>query len=144
MANLFESIKQSPKFDDGPGKFRIGLVTLSNDYVVERDFVNIRPSDDVAIYVSRLLNTPQCTVETLQEMAPKITKATSLLVPEGRLDVVAYACTSGTAVMGFERIQALIQAARPSIALRDTIDVIAGSFGLVGHRTYCCSNPLHR
>jgi maleate isomerase len=116
MTNLFEPIKQTPAFDQGPGTFRIGLVTLSNDYVTERDFMNMRPSDDVAIYVSRVLNTPQCTVQTLQEMASKITEATSLLIPQGRLDVVAYACTSGTAVMGFERIQTLIQTARPGIA----------------------------
>jgi maleate isomerase len=116
MISAFESINQAPEFDQGPGKFRIGLITLSNDYVTERDFMNMRPCDDVAIYTSRLLNTPQCTVETLQAMAPRITEATSLLVPEGRLDVVAYACTSGTAVMGFERIQSLIQAARPGVA----------------------------
>jgi maleate isomerase len=116
MISAFESVNQAPKFDQGPGKFRIGLITLSNDYVTERDFMNMRPCDDVAIYTSRLLNTPQCTVETLQAMAPRITEATSLLVPEGRLDVVAYACTSGTAVMGFERIQSLIQAARPGVA----------------------------
>ena len=112
----FNSVKHTPEFDHGPGKFRIGLVTLSNDYVTERDFINMRPNDDVAIFANRLLNTPQCTVDTLQEMASKITEATSLLVPEGRLDVVAYSCTSGTAVMGFERIQSLIQAARPDIA----------------------------
>lgn len=117
MTNSFESVNQTPQFDQGPGKFRIGLVTLSNDYVTERDFINMRPNDDVSIYVSRLLNTPQCTVDTLQKMASKITQATSLLVPEGRLDVVAYSCTSGTAVLGFERIQALIQAARPDIAV---------------------------
>jgi maleate isomerase len=116
MNSTFESVNQAPEFDQGPGKFRIGLITLSNDYVTERDFMNMRPCDDVAIYTSRLLNTPQCTVETLQAMAPRITEATSLLVPEGRLDVVAYACTSGTAVMGFERIQSLIQAARPGVA----------------------------
>jgi maleate isomerase len=116
MINAFESVKQAPEYDRGPGKFSIGLVTLSNDYVVERDFMNMRPGDDVVIYTSRLLNNPQCTVETLQAMAPKITAATSLLIPEGLLDVVAYACTSGTAVMGFERIQSLIQAARPGVA----------------------------
>jgi len=116
MVSQFESVNQTPGFDHGPGKFRIGLVTLSNDYVTERDFMNMRPCDAVAIYTSRLLNTPQCTVETLQAMAPNITEATSLLIPEGHLDVVAYACTSGTAVMGFERIQSLIQAARPGVA----------------------------
>lgn len=111
----FEAIDGEPQFDDGPGRFRIGLVALSNDYVTERDFMNMRPSDDVVVYTSRVPNTPDCTVETLQQMAPHITQAASLIVPEGRLDVMAYSCTSGTAVMGFDKIRSLIHAARPGI-----------------------------
>ena len=111
----FELAPEPPLFDEGPGRFRIGLVALSNDYVTERDFMNMRPNDDVVIYTSRVPNTPDCTVETLQQMQPHITQAASLIVPEGRLDVIAYSCTSGTAVMGFDKVQALIQAARPGI-----------------------------
>ncbi len=112
----YDAVRADASFDEGPGKYRIGLVALSNDYVMERDFMNMRPSDDVVIYTSRLLNTPDCTVETLQAMAPQITQATAMLVPEGRLEVVAYGCTSGTAVLGFERVQSLIQEVRPGIA----------------------------
>ena len=112
----YQTVTASPLLDAGPGKYRIGLITLSNDYVTERDFINMRPCDDVVIYTSRVPNTPQCTVETLSEMAPHITTAAALLVPEGRLDVIAYSCTSGTAVMGFEKVRSLIQAARPGIA----------------------------
>ena len=101
--------------DHGPGRYRIGLVTLANDYTVERDFVNMRPGDDVAVFVSRVPNTPECTVETLKAMAPHITTAAALLVPEGRLDAVAYACTSGTVVMGFDAIRERIHAARPGV-----------------------------
>lgn len=112
----FESVKETSLLDRGPGKFRIGLVVLSNDYVTERDFINMRPCDDVAIFTSRVANTPECTVETLQRMAPLITAAAALIVPEGRLDVIAYSCTSGTAVMGFNKIQSLVRVARPGIA----------------------------
>ena len=112
----YDAVRTKPSFDEGPGKYRIGLVTLSNDYVTERDFMNMRPSDDIVIYTSRLLNTPDCTIETLQAMAPQIAQATELLVPEGRLDVVAYGCTSGTAVLGYDRVQSLIQSVRPGIA----------------------------
>jgi maleate isomerase len=101
--------------DSGPGKYRIGLVALANDYATERDFTNMRPSDEVAIFVSRVPNSNACTVENLRKMAPHITTATSLLVPEGRLDAVAYSCTSGTVVMGFDKICDLIQAARPGV-----------------------------
>lgn len=112
----FDAVNESPLFDDGPGKFRIGIVALSNDYVIERDFINMRPSDDVVIYTSRLPNTPDCTVETLQAMAPHISEAASLIVPEGRVDVIAYGCTSGTAVLGYDRIRSLIQSVRPGVA----------------------------
>ena len=116
VQNCFKSIGEHAQFDSGPGKYRIGLLVLSNDYVMERDFINMRPSDDVALFVSRLPNTPDCTVATLREMAPHIASTTSLLVPEGRLDVVAYGCTSGTAVLGFEEIQSQVQTVRPGIA----------------------------
>ncbi len=108
-------VKAAYALDNGPGRHRIGLIVLSNDYATERDFMNMRPSDEVAVFVSRVPNTPECTVEGLRAMAPHITTAASLLVPEGRLDAVAYSCTSGTVVMGFDNIRASIQAARPDI-----------------------------
>ncbi len=118
MANeveRFTSVSHATQYDEGPGKYRIGIVALSNDYVIERDFINMRPSDSVAIYTSRLQNTQDCTVETLQAMAPEISKVAALLVPEGRLDVVAYGCTSGTAVLGYDKVRSLIHASRDGV-----------------------------
>jgi len=120
LVNINTSFKSNPvttKFtpDEGPGKHRIGLVVLSNDYATEQDFISARPNDDVAIFVSRVPNTSDCTLDSLPKMAPFITKATELIVPEGRLDTIAYACTSGTVVMGYETICEKIQAVRPNI-----------------------------
>ncbi len=109
------SVRSQIAVDDGPGRWRIGLIVLSNDYAVERDFVNMRPSDEVAIFASRIANTAECTVSSLQAMAPRITAATELLVPDGRLDVIAYACTSGTVVIGYETVRDRIHAARPAV-----------------------------
>ena len=111
----FQSVSECAQFYGGPGQFRIGLLVLSNDYVMERDFINMRPSDEIALFTSRLPNTPDCTVETLRKMAPHISKTTSLLIPEGRLDVIAYGCTSGTAVLGFDEIRSQIHSIRPGI-----------------------------
>ena len=117
MSAAFTSTPVSGGFtpDNGPGRHRIGLITLANDYATERDFINAKPGDDVALFVTRVENTPDCTVETLPLMAPHIAKAAELVIPDGRLDVMAYACTSGTVVMGYEKICALIHAARPGI-----------------------------
>ncbi|MFT5258992.1 MAG: maleate isomerase [Saprospiraceae bacterium] len=115
MYRNFTPVKHASLYDEGPGQYRIGIVALSNDYVIERDFINMRPSDNVAIYTSRIQNTQDCTVETLQAMAPEITKAAALLVPEGRLDVVAYGCTSGTAVLGYDKVRSLVHESRPDV-----------------------------
>ncbi|WP_338550443.1 maleate cis-trans isomerase family protein [Roseovarius phycicola] len=99
--------------DNGPGKYRIGLIVLSNDYTVERDFMNMRPNDDVAIFTTRIANTPDCTVNSLRKMAPRIADATELLVPEGHLSTIAYACTSGSVVIGYDAISDHIKSVRP-------------------------------
>jgi maleate cis-trans isomerase len=33
---MIDQVSFSPHFDDGPGKFRIGLILLSNDYTTVR------------------------------------------------------------------------------------------------------------
>jgi len=109
------SVRPQIALDTGPGRWRIGLIVLSNDYATEPDFMNMRPSDDVAVYTTRIANTPECTPDGLRRMAPKITDCAALLVPDGRLDAVAYSCTSGTAVIGYDGVQARIQAARPGV-----------------------------
>jgi maleate isomerase len=113
----FQTIPVKTAFtpDMGPGKHRIGLILLSNDYATERDFINTRPGDDVALFSARVPNTPECNLNTLPKMAPHITTAAGQIVPEGRLDVIAYSCTSGTVVMGYDEICARVHAARPGV-----------------------------
>ncbi len=121
--------------DQGPGKHRIGLIVLSNDYVTERDFVNLRPSDDVTIFASRIRNTQSCSIKTLPQMAPHISDAAALLVPEGRLDVVAYACTSGTIAMGYDTVCERIHAVRPGAKVVTPITAsLAALDGLGTHK----------
>lgn len=107
------SVRSEIVTDSGPGRWRIGLIVLSNDYTVERDFMNLRPNNDVAIFATRIPFAADCTVTSLQAMAPSITDAAKLLIPDGRLDAVAYACTSGSVVIGYEAIRDRISVARP-------------------------------
>lgn len=128
MALRADPVRSGYDRDEGPGRHRIGLIALASDYASERDFMNMRPSDDVAIYVSRIRNVNPCTVENLRSMAPKLSDAVSLIIPEGRLDAVAYSCTSGTVVIGYEAIAASIHSVRPGIPVATPIT--AGLEGL--------------
>ena len=108
-------LKAKTTLDNGPGAHRIGLIALASDYVVERDFMNMRPGDEVAVFVSRVLNVNPCTVENLKTMGPRLADAASLIIPDGRLDAMVYCCTSGTAAMGYDTVAENIRSVRPGI-----------------------------
>ena len=110
-----EPVRTDYVLDAGPGAYRIGLIALATDHATERDFMNMRPGDDVVIYTSRVRNLNPCTVENLQTMAPLLTEAASLILPGSRLDVMAYSCTSASVVIGHDAVAERIHAARPGI-----------------------------
>ncbi len=135
------SVRADILLDRGPGEFRIGLIVLSNDYATERDFINMRPGDQVAIFSTRIPNCVECTPENLARMAPNITSCTQLLVPEGRLDVVAYACTSGTVVIGYDAVRERIQTARPGVPCVTPITASLAAFEKFGARRLAVLTP---
>lgn len=127
-----EPVQAAYELDQGPGRYRIGLIALASDFATERDFINMRPSDEVAVFVSRVRNLNPCTVENLQTMAPKLSEAVSLIIPEGRLDALAYSCTSGTAVIGFDAVAASIHQARPRIPVATPITAALAALAQFG------------
>jgi maleate isomerase len=103
--------------DGGPTRHgAIGLVALATDHVCELDLRRIIPQDRLPLYVGRIGFAPEITVETLGAMRDGITAAASLILAGGRLDVLAYGCTSGTMVIGEDEVFARLRAARPGIA----------------------------
>jgi maleate isomerase len=103
--------------DGGPTRAgAIGLVALATDNVCELDMRTIIPQDRLPLYVGRIGFAPEITVETLGAMRDGITAAASLILAGGRLDVLAYGCTSGTMVIGEDEVFARLRAARPGIA----------------------------
>lgn len=88
---------------------RIGLVALATDVNSETDLRRMAP-DGVEIFTNRVHNRNPVTLENLRAMAPDITRAAGDILPGNTLDVLIYACTSGTAAIGeaevFERLRA--------------------------------------
>ena len=138
---ISEPVRTPYSLDAGPGRYRIGLVVLASDYVTERDFINMRPSDEVTIHTSRVRNVNPVTVENLRKMAPLITESASLIIPDGRLDSMAYSCTSGTVVIGYEAVRASIQAARPGIPVATPISASLAAFERLGVRRVAVLTP---
>ena len=118
------------ELDDGPGKYRIGLIALSNDLATERDFINMRSCDEIALFVTRIPNDDTCSVDNLRALQPELERAASLIIPGSRLDSVAYSCTSGTVVLGFDVVAESIHVARPGIPVITPITAALEAFNI--------------
>ncbi|MGR3913671.1 MAG: Asp/Glu racemase [Gammaproteobacteria bacterium] len=91
---------------------RIGLVALGTDVNCETDLRRMLPAG-MDIFTNRVANQNPTTVENLRAMAPDITRAAGGILPGDCIDLLIYACTSGTAVIGEAEVFRRLRAARP-------------------------------
>ena len=92
---------------------RIGLITLCSDFRIEKDFNNVIYGRDVDLYVNRIHCYNPLTNETLAKMADDITDVTKDILPDQKIDCVAYGCTSGTIAAGYDVIEKNVKLAKP-------------------------------
>lgn len=121
------------ELDYDQGRFRIGLLVLENDYVIERDMMAMRPQDDeVMLFVSRVPFAETCDPKSLAAMASRLAAATDTILPGGRLDAVIYGCTSGTATIGYENVAEKVRSVRPDALCITPITAAHAAFRKLG------------
>ena len=107
-----ESKKIDPKFNKYQNP-KIGLIALASDYMIEKDFIKIIKDKKVDFFVNRIECFNPLTKENLIKMSEKVTEVTKDILPNEKIDCVAYGCTSGTIAAGFDAIQKKIKNAKP-------------------------------
>ena len=108
-----KSTSIKPKFRDNINS-RIGLVALSTDFSIEKDFNSIFLNLPIDLFVNRLPFYNPLTDKNLVKMTEKLTEVTENILPNQTLDAVAYGCTSGTIAAGVDEITNKIQSAKPN------------------------------
>jgi maleate isomerase len=107
-----ESQKIDPKFNKYQNP-KIGLIALASDYMIEKDFIKIIKDKEIDFFVNRIECFNPLTKENLIKMSEKVTEVTKDILPDEKIDCVAYGCTSGTIAAGFDAIQKKIKNAKP-------------------------------
>ena len=92
---------------------RIGLITLGSDFRIEKDFNNIIYGRDIDLYVNRIHCYNPLTNDNLAKMAEDITEVTKDILPDQKIDCIAYGCTSGTVAAGYDVIKEKVNLAKP-------------------------------
>ena len=128
--------------DRDQGRCRIGLLALTNDHVIERDMMSMRPNDDqVHIFVARVPFAGHVNHDNLRAMAGHITEATNSIIPGKRLDSVIYGCTSGTAAIGYQEVAQAVAAGRPGAFCVTPVTAAHAAFAALGLRSIAVLAP---
>ena len=124
-----QSKTRTPEMDAGRHhRARLGFILMSTDPSAEGDFKDMAP-EGVAVYITRLKTDDHTTNETLARHIDHMADAASRLQPEAKPDVVSYSCTSGSIVIGKERVMDEIRKgapwARPMCLVQGVLDALA-------------------
>ena len=104
---------RKPSFDKGRhSRARLGFILMSTDLAAESDFFDISPKD-VAIHITRLKTDDHTTNETLSKHIEFMADAASRIQPDIKPDVISYSCTSGSIVIGEDRVKEEIKKGAP-------------------------------
>ena len=104
---------RKPSFDKGRhSRARLGFILMSTDLAAESDFFDISPKD-VAIHITRLKTDDYTTNETLSKHIEFMADAASRIQPDIKPDVISYSCTSGSIVIGEDRVKEEIKKGAP-------------------------------
>ncbi len=107
---------------------RIGVVTLSTDFTIEQDFRRICHNIPIDIFVNRIPFENPLNHENYLKMSEHLPKIVGDILPDQKLDVVAYGCTSGTVAIGEEKIKSQIHKSKPGVYVTTPITAAISAF----------------
>lgn len=89
----------------------MGLIVLQADETIEDDFRRLFAPDQVRLLISRIPSGAALTPDTIRAMKSELPRAAGLFPKKARFLSVAYACTSGTTLIGDAHVAALVRSA---------------------------------
>ena len=92
---------------------KVGLIALSTDQTIESDFNNICKNLPLDIFINRIHNQNPLTKENLLKMQNDLESVTNKILPDEKVNTIAYGCTSGTIAIGEKNVKEKILSAKP-------------------------------
>lgn len=106
----------------------LGLIVLQVDETIELEFRRIFAGHGQPLFVSRVPSGAELTPDTIAQMGQDLPRAASLLPQSGTYAAVGYACTSGTTLLGRDRVARLVTEA---VTTRRVCDPLHGAIEMM-------------
>ena len=111
--HTLRSVPREVHYDRGTHwRAQLGFIVISTDLVMEENIFRLAP-EGVGTSIARLKTATECNVASLAAHLDGMAEAASILQPGARPRVVCYACTSGSIVLGEDRVRSEIRRGAP-------------------------------
>lgn len=120
---------------------RIGLIALANDPAIEPDVTAFLNVEGVSVQTQRVPSPLHSNLQALNAVGSDIAESLGGLMPDDRLDVVAFGCTSATMALGEDLVHRQIHLVRPGIAATDPISAALRGLDLLHCRNIALLTP---
>lgn len=129
------------RFDRGRHpRGKIGYVLLASEQTIEDDVMTLRP-DGVGAHFARVRSPDVITNATLAAVADELAGAAATLLPDDGLDVICYGCTSGSLVVGEERVFRELNKGAPGAKATSLITGVMRALRALGARKIVVATP---
>jgi len=92
---------------------KVGVIALSTDQTIEGDFNNVCKNLPLDIFINRIHNQNPLTKENLLKMENDLESVANKILPDEKINTIAYGCTSGTIAIGEDKVKEKILLAKP-------------------------------
>jgi maleate isomerase len=119
--------------DKGAGsRARIGLLVLESDQTIEWEMRLMTHLSGVSMYHSRLANDVVVTPETLAKMETELPISAKLLPDYLALNAIGYGCTSGSTIIGEDRVADILDAIHPGVPSSNPLTAAKAALNVLG------------
>ncbi|MEQ8666401.1 MAG: hypothetical protein RIC16_11830 [Rhodospirillales bacterium] len=119
---------------------KIGFVLIPNEQTIEADMIRHAP-EGVGVYFSRATMPEDISTKSLAQLADSLAAAAGRILPDDGLDVVCFACTSGTVAVGEDRSLAELRAGAPSARPATLMGSVRQALNTVGAHRLAVATP---
>ena len=128
-------------FDKGRHRrAKIGFVLLATEQTIEDDVFRLCP-EGVGIHFTRAYIEDSITIASFNKHASDLARAASTLLPDGSLDVICYACTSGSLVIGEQKVIAELNKGAKTAKATTLITSVIDALSTIGAKRIAVATP---
>ncbi len=136
-----QAVLEQVRFDQGRNaRAKIGFVLLPNEQTIEDDMIRHMPAG-VGAYFSRAVMPREISTQSLAQLGGSLSAAAARILPDDGLNVIAFACTSGTVAVGEEKSCVELSKAAPGAKTTTLAGAVRKALAAVGAKKIVLGSP---